>query len=87
MIVDPEWDLPGNRFNEGKCDPAGRLWAGTMALSEASGAGSLYVLQKDLIPKKMIGDVSVSNGLAWSPDQKTLYYIDSPTKQVVSYDY
>lgn len=87
MIADPEQHLQGNRFNEGKCDPAGRFWAGTMAFSEAQGAGNLYVLHKDLIPQKMIGEVSVSNGLAWSPDQTTLYYIDSPTKQVDAYDY
>ena len=87
MIVDPEEHLSGNRFNEGKCDPAGRFWAGTMALSEQEGAGSLYVLQKDLTVKKMIGDVSISNGMAWSSDHQTFYYIDSPTKQVVAYDY
>lgn len=87
MIADPEAHLPGNRFNEGKCDPAGRFWAGTMALSEANGAGSLYVLQKDLKPMRVVTDVSISNGLAWSADHRTLYYIDSPTRQVVAYDY
>jgi len=87
MIADPEKHLPGNRFNEGKCDPAGSFWAGTMALSEAPGAGSLYVLQKDLLTKKVISDVSVSNGMAWSSDHRTFYYVDSPTKQVVAYDY
>lgn len=87
MIADPEQHLEGNRFNEGKCDPAGRFWAGTMALSETPGAGSLYVLQKDLQPKKMIADVSISNGMAWSVDHNTFYYIDSPTKEVVAYDY
>jgi len=86
-IADPEKDLPGNRFNEGKCDPAGRFWAGTMALSEETGAGNLYVLEHDLKPKKVISDVSISNGLAWSNDHRTLFYIDSPTRQVVAYDY
>src|SRR6478735_1672645 len=87
MMADPEEDLPGNRFNEGKCDPAGRFWAGTMALSEEIGAGNLYVLENDLKPLKMISGVSVSNGLAWSNDHQTLYYIDSPTRQVVAFDY
>ena len=87
IITDPERHLSGNRFNEGKCDPAGRFLAGTMAFSEESSAGSLYVLQKDLTTRKLIADVSISNGMAWSGDHNTFYFIDSPTKQVMAYDY
>ena len=47
-IEDPELHLPDNRFNDGKCDPAGRLWAGTMAIDEAHAAGTLYCLHPDL---------------------------------------
>ena len=47
-IEDPEHHLPDNRFNDGKCDPAGRLWAGTMAIDESHGAGALYCLHPDL---------------------------------------
>jgi sugar lactone lactonase YvrE len=86
-ISDPEKHLPGNRFNEGKCDPAGRFWAGTMALTEAPGAGNLYVLHTNFAVEKKIENVSISNGMAWSYDEKNFYYIDSPTLQVVSYDY
>ena len=87
MIVDPEAEIPTNRFNEGKCDPAGRFWAGTMAISEILHQGNVYVLDRDLNYKKKIDNVSISNGLAWSLDHKTLYYIDTPSFEVVSYDY
>ena len=87
MLHDPESHLPGNRFNDGKCDPAGRFWVGTMALSEEPGAGSLYMIEKDLSHSRKIAGVSISNGLAWSPDHKTFYYIDTPTMEVVAYDY
>ncbi len=81
-IVDPEAHKPGNRFNDGKCDPAGRFWAGTMALSEEPEQGSLYVLYADFQTDKKIDKISVSNGLAWSLDHSTLYFIDSPTRSV-----
>ncbi|HMQ91403.1 MAG TPA: SMP-30/gluconolactonase/LRE family protein [Flavilitoribacter sp.] len=87
MLHDPEVHLPGNRFNDGKCDPAGRFWVGTMALSEEPGAGSLYMIEKDLSTARKIDGVTISNGLAWSPDHKTFYYIDTPTMEVVAYDY
>lgn len=86
-IADPEIHIINNRFNDGKCDAAGRFWAGTMSLTEDHGAGSLYVLHHDLSVEKKIENVSISNGLAWSLDEKTFYYIDSPTRQVVSYRY
>jgi len=87
MLHHPEVHLPGNRFNDGKCDPAGRFWVGTMALSEAAGAGSLYMIDKDLAHTKKIGDVTISNGMAWTSDRQTFYYIDTPTREVVAYRY
>ncbi len=87
MITNPEANLPQNRFNDGKCDPAGRFWAGTMPIAEDASSGSLYVLDTSLTVRKMESNISVSNGLAWSLDHKTMYFIDSPTRQVVAYDY
>ncbi len=87
MIEDPEAHLPGNRFNDGKCDPAGRFWAGTMALTEEAGAGSVYTIEKNVGVTKKIDNVSISNGMAWSADHTTLYYIDSPSFKVVAYAY
>jgi sugar lactone lactonase YvrE len=86
-IDDPEYHLPENRFNDGKCDPAGRFWAGTMAISEAEDQGSLYCLDTTLKVTCKVPGVSVSNGLAWSLDEKTMYYVDSPDRRVVAYDY
>jgi sugar lactone lactonase YvrE len=75
------------RFNDAKCDPQGRLWAGTMAIDESAGRGALYRIDPDGSCRRMRSDVSVSNGLAWSPDHRTLYYIDSPTRTVQAFDY
>jgi len=85
-IIDPEQDLPNNRFNDGKVDPEGRLWAGTMGLDEAPNVGSLYRLNRNLSTDKLFDQVSISNGMAWTSDQKTFYYIDSPTRRVDVFD-
>ena len=87
MIADPEEHLPNNRFNEGKCDPQGRFWAGTMSLFEEPGAGNVYTMENDLLPLKKIGGVGISNGMAWSLDHQTFYYIDTPTGEIAAYDY
>jgi sugar lactone lactonase YvrE len=86
-FAQPERHLPNNRFNDGKCDPAGRFWIGSMAMKgPASGAGSLYRVDHDGSVAKMFGGATISNGLAWSADARTMYYIDTPTHQVVAYD-
>jgi sugar lactone lactonase YvrE len=87
MLHHPEAHLPGNRFNDGKCDPAGRFWVGSMGLLEETGVGNLYMIDNDLSHLKKIEGVSISNGMAWSSDHKTFYYIDTPTYEVVAYDY
>ena len=87
MIISPELCLPNNRFNDGKCDPAGRFWAGTMSMSEEPQMGSLYVLSSNLSIRKKLTGISISNGLAWSLDNKKLYYIDTPTLEVCAFDY
>jgi sugar lactone lactonase YvrE len=87
IITQVETCSPDIRFNDGKCDPAGRFWAGTMSVSGMSGSGILYVLEKNYTVEKKIAGVSCSNGLAWSPDLKTFYYIDTPTRKVAAYRY
>ena len=86
-IADPEEDLPENRFNEGKCDPAGRFWAGTMAIEPVPGAGGLYRMDTDLSVHKVFPDITVSNGICWSLDHRTMYYVDSPRFDVRAYDF
>ncbi|MBM3442575.1 MAG: SMP-30/gluconolactonase/LRE family protein [Bacteroidetes bacterium] len=86
-IDDPEVHLPGNRFNDGKCDPAGRFWAGTMPLTEDKPTGSLYMMGPDRNAHRMATAVTISNGLAWSLDHRHMYYIDTPTMCVARFDY
>ena len=73
---------PGVRFNDAKCDPAGRLWAGTLADDGRAGVGRLYRVQPDGRAEVALEGVTMSNGLDWSPDGRTLYYVDSATQRV-----
>ena len=75
-----------NRFNDGKCDPRGRFIAGTMDINEKDPTGSLYSFDGKSITK-LISNVTISNGMTWSPDFKTFYYIDTPTREVRAFDY
>ena len=86
-LVDPEAHLAGNRFNDGKCDPAGRFWAGTMAYEDQSDQGSVYRMDTDHSVHRMIGDIGISNGIIWSLDAKTMYYTDSLDFAIRAYDY
>ena len=85
-LAAPASEPSNNRFNDGKCDPRGRFLAGTMDLGESDPTGSLYSFDGKSITKLM-GNVTISNGMAWSPDHKTFYYIDTPTRKVMSFDY
>ena len=86
-LVNPEPQLPGNRFNDGKCSPAGHFLAGTMDDGEKESSGSLYSYAPDGTLKTMLTGIRISNGLTWSPDYQTFYHIDTPTRQVTAYDY
>ena len=85
-ICDPEEHVAGLRFNDGKCDPAGRFWAGTISFDRAAEA-SLYCLFPDLTATRMLTGVTNSNGICWSLDAKTMYYIDTPTQAVAAFDF
>lgn len=85
-LADPESEKRlTNRFNDGKCDPEGRFWAGT--ISQKNGDAALYMLDTDGTLHLKIDEVTNSNGICWSPDATKLYYIDTPTKQIRAYDY
>jgi len=86
-LVDPEQDLPDNRFNDGKCSPDGRFFAGTISLVKKIGSAKLYRLDPDLTLHEAFGPVTNSNGIAWSADGKTVFYIDTPRKEVLAFDY
>jgi sugar lactone lactonase YvrE len=83
LLHQPEADVAvETRMNDGKCDAAGRFWAGSMAWDKREGAGSLYRLDPDLSLEVVLRDVTISNGLAWTDDGATMYYIDTPTQRV-----
>ncbi|WP_460219728.1 SMP-30/gluconolactonase/LRE family protein [Psychroserpens sp. MEBiC05023] len=84
---DIERDLTGNRFNDGKCDPSGRLWVGSMAYSQAQYEANLYMVDEKGQAFLKKDSVTISNGIVWTKDKKTMYYIDTPTKEIKAYDY
>ncbi|MFA4870405.1 MAG: SMP-30/gluconolactonase/LRE family protein [Pedobacter sp.] len=82
--VNPENNITGNRFNDGKCDPLGRFWVGTMGKEQSA---ALYCMSKDYSLQTIQTGITNSNGILWSPDQKTMYYIDTPTSKVAAYNF
>jgi sugar lactone lactonase YvrE len=80
-------DISGQRFNDCHCDPAGRLWTGTLALDGSPGRGALYRVTADGAVDRVLEGVSVSNGIGFSPDGTTMYHVDSPTLRVVAREY
>lgn len=85
LLIRPASHVDGIRFNDGKCDPRGRFWAGTMALDERSGAGHLYRVNLDGSITHALRDLSISNGLTWIGG--TMYFIDSPTRRIEAFDF
>jgi sugar lactone lactonase YvrE len=96
-LADPGWahvealpeafDDPSVRMNDGGCDPAGRFYCGTMAHDATTGAGTLFCLEPDHSVRPVLADVTVSNGLDWSPDGETAYYSDTATQRVDAFDF
>ncbi|HVZ57628.1 MAG TPA: SMP-30/gluconolactonase/LRE family protein [Chitinophagaceae bacterium] len=78
---------PAQRTNDGGCDGTGRIWVGTMDRGCRPGAGSLYAVGADLIPRPVLRGLTIPNGIAWSADQARMYFIDTPTRCVRSYRY
>lgn len=87
MIAQPEPHLPENRFNDGRCDRAGRFWAGTMSDVRRDPTGSLYRFAPDGGWEKMRGDIVIPNSLAWSPDNRTMYFADTFRNRIYAYDF
>jgi sugar lactone lactonase YvrE len=78
---------PGLRFNDCRADPRGRLWAGTLHRDRSFGHAALYRLDPGGEITLVLPDRTISNGIGWSPDGTTMYYIDSTTQRVVSFPY
>lgn len=86
-LHDPEPQLPGNRLNDGRCDPAGRYWCGSMNPETASADGSLYVLEPDGRCRRVLGDLLTPNGIAWSPAGDRMYLADTRRGLIWCFDY
>jgi sugar lactone lactonase YvrE len=84
--IHPESGISANRYNDGKCSPEGRFWFGSLNRQHQIGLASLYVLDEHGCRTAITGATN-SNGLAWSPDAKTFYWIDTPTRRVDAFDY
>jgi sugar lactone lactonase YvrE len=82
-----ELEPAGNRMNDGACDPRGRFWAGSMALDERPGAGSLYRLDPNGHVTTVLTGLTIANGLGWSPDGATMYHADSGPGTITAYDF
>ncbi len=95
-FCNPESDIPRNRFNDGTCDPQGRLWIGTMMqnigphgedLSIAASTGNLFRVTSDCKSEIFERNIGVSNGPCWSPDGGTFYFSDSMAQIIYAYDF
>ena len=85
-IVTPEADLPQNRFNDGKLDPWGRYWGGTMDENEKQPTGKLYRLGPDLSLQVMDQDYIITNGPAFSPDGHIMYHTETAKRTIYAFD-
>lgn len=87
LLAEVEANDPETWINDGKCDAAGRFWAGTKDLAGRRPIGSLYRLEPDRTLVRVLTGVTLSNGLGWDPDGATLYYIDSTTHRIDAFDF
>ncbi len=84
-IAPAPFDPAHHRFNDGRCDPQGRLFAGTMNEKRDAATAALYRLDADFRLTEVLGELTISNGLAWSPDGRTMYHADTPTRTIHAY--
>ena len=77
----------GTRMNDAACDPQGRLWAGTLADDHRVGSGALYRLDHHGGIELVLGDLTIANGLGWSPDGATMYLADSHPRVIHAFDF
>jgi sugar lactone lactonase YvrE len=87
-MADPESDKrPDNRFNDGKCDPSGRFWAGTISTVKKTGDAKLYMLDVNGDLTLKVPGVTNSNGICWNAKADRMYYIDTPTKEIWAFPF
>lgn len=84
---DPEPQLPNNRLNDGKCDRQGRFWVGSMNDGDRIPSGTLYSVLGSGKTVAHFSGITIPNSLAWSPDGRTMYFADTPTRCILAYDF
>jgi sugar lactone lactonase YvrE len=87
QVMQPIWNDESVRFNDGGCDPLGNFYCGTMAYDERQGGGSLYLLTTEGMASPVLHDLTISNGIGWSPDGTTAYLNDTPTRTIWAFDW
>ena len=86
-IAPAPFDMATTRFNDGKVDPKGRFWVGTIFEPRNAQAAEMFVLEKGKVRKVWSGGMTVSNGLGFSPDQRTMYHSDTTTHRIDRFDF
>lgn len=86
MVAEIAHETTDMRFNDGKCDPQGRFWAGSMVEGGRRIDGKLYRLERNGVATMMRENIGISNGLAWSPDGRKMYHVDSKTCSITAFD-
>jgi sugar lactone lactonase YvrE len=87
LLVHAEPNEPGNRYNDGRCDRRGRLWIGTMDIGIQRASGSFYRISSDRSVQRLFDGITIPNSTAFSPDDRTLYFADSPRRQIWAFDF
>ncbi len=86
-LHDPEGHLPDNRFNDGRSDRRGRYWSGTMSTGARGPFGALYRLDPDGACTVMRSAITTPNSISWSPDDRVMYFADTPTAQILAFPF
>lgn len=79
--------IEGKRFNDGKCDPLGRFWVGTLTLGKETNDNNLYCIGSDFSMSEKVSGLTISNGIAWALNGSAVYHIDTPTGEVTKHDF
>ncbi|RPI20206.1 MAG: SMP-30/gluconolactonase/LRE family protein [Actinobacteria bacterium] len=87
VVAAPEPERPGNRFNDGGCDPQGRFWAGSMDDAEKERTGALYRFDGDGTWERILDGLGIPNTIAWSPDGATFYFAETFDRVIHAYDF
>jgi sugar lactone lactonase YvrE len=87
VLANLDEEPEGNRLNDCRCDPQGRLWAGTMSKTRTPAVAALYRVDSSRAVRRVVSGTTISNGLGWSPSGETMYFIDSTTQRIDCFDF